>query len=1180
MLTDSDYYEELLACEDDLIDEYLSGALPAGERADFESHFLSTPERVRKLRFARALQRYVADAADETEREGGRFSRALATFFRALAGSPARAAATAFVLLAVFGLLTWFVYFRRDAAFDRGLAAVQEAIQSRRPFEARMSGLAYTPWVVTRDGSGEAGDPAALERAERLLLNAADERPGPAADRALGKLYLAKKDYGRAVSMFESALKADERDARLHNDLGVALLEKGRVAGADSGEAGDIEALSRSVKEFGRALELDDTLNEARFNRALAYQQMRLRRQAVEGWKDYLQHDSTSLWADEAREKLKHLEESGRADTRGDGRGARDFLEAWHAGDEAAAWRAYSRSYNSSGNEVANALLDSLLGPDVAGAAPGGGEALPALAYLAGLDTARAGDQFLADVVGQYERAGASRRPLLAEARGHMKAGEARTAELKWGEAAGEFTSARLGYERAGDAAGRSLAEYRLAVCQIFLKEIGKARVAFEHLHAVCESRQYQWLAAQCLYRLAHVSIWADEYTKAIDYSARALAEFKRREDLDGELSCLSQLADVNQSLNRVERSLGYLRRGLALFDERGAQLSKQWEILAQIGFSLSSLGHNEAALLYQKEALSLAQESLTPLQVSRSHGYVGAACAALKMYAEAAAHATQALETGAAVTEETGRREMMANASLQLADVYRQSGDCAKALDAYDHSLGLYGELNDQYYTYASHKGRLLCLASGTDDQAIGEELRTTLALFDGYRGGITAETQRASFFDKEQGVYDFAIGFEASRANDPVKAFEYSEQSRARSLLDAVEHGAEVLRKVYGPDVALPATARSLSLTEVLAGLPEGSQVLQYAVLEDRLLLWVVSKTGVRQEQVGISAGRLTQEVRAYLAAVSHPPADEGDGGAARLGAELYRTLITPAEPYLDKSKYLCVVPDKALHYLPFGALVSPATGRYLLEDYTVGVAPSSTIFVGTSAAAAARGGATSPGAECVLSVGDPAYSPSAFPSLPALPGATREATAVSELYPKRRLLLRGTAGERQVKDEFMRADVAHLAAHYVVDEGSEMLSGFPLAPEAGGGAGRPGDDGFLQSYELYGLRLPRTRLVVLSACRTGIEQQYGGEGAVGATRPFLAAGVPLVVASLWPVDSESSAELMVSFHRHRTRDQAASADALRLAQTELARGPDRRRRHPFYWAAFVPVGGLTTF
>lgn len=1178
MLTDSDYYEELLACEEELIDQYLSRTLPAEEREAFDRHFLSTPERVRKLRFARALRRYVADAepapARREARRAGAFSRALAAFFRALAGTPGRAAASTLAAVAVFGLAAWLFYFRPDAAFERGLAALQEAQRERRPFEARVSGFAYAPWYVTRDGSAPAGDPAALERAGRLLLNAADERPGPAADRALGKLYLARRDYDRAASAFESALRADERDARMHNDLGVALYQKGRSAAAVDGGAADIEALARSVREFDRALELDGSLAEARFNRALAYQHMGLRRQAAEGWRDYLQHDAGSRWAEEARSNLKLLEESGAADPRGEGRDAQDFLDAWHAGDEAAAWRAYSRSHTSAGNKVVNALLDSLLGDD--SRAQQQGEALPALNYLAGLESNKSGDLFLADVVGHYERAGRSRRPLLAGARGHLKAGEALTTELKWGEAANEFTRAALDYERAGDGAGRAFAEYRLAICRIFLRDLGKARADFERLRADCDGRQYRWLAAHCLYRLAHVSIDSEEYTKAIDYSARALAGFERSEDPDGELSCLSQLADVNQSLNRVGRSLGYLRRGLALCDRKAARPMKHWEILVQTAFSLGSLRQDAAALLYQKEALSLALEKGTPLHISRSHGYVGAAYAALKMYAEAAAHATRALEAGAALADDAARRESMEFATLKLGDVYRQSGDCAKAIDSYDRSLGLYSELKADYYAYAAHKGRLLCLAAGPDDAAVGRELLTTLALFDNYRGGITAESQRASFFDREQGVYDLAIGYEASRANNPGKAFEYSEASRGRSLLDAVEHGAEVLKKVYGPDVSLPSAARPLSLSEVLAGLPEDSQVLQYAVLEDRLMLWVVTKSGVRQEQVGVAAGRLTEEVRAYLAAVSRPPAGEGDGGAARIGAELYRTLVTPAEPYLDKSKYLCVVPDKALHYLPFGALPSPATGRYLLEDYEVGVAPSSTIFVGASAAAAARAEAA---AESLLSVGDPAFSPAAFPELPPLPSSGREAAAVSALYPKRRLLLRGDAGERQVREEFARADVAHLATHYVVDEGSEMLSGFPLAAEAGG-ARRPEADGFLQSHELYGLRLPRTRLVVLSACRTGIEQQYGGEGAVGATRPFLAAGVPLVVASLWPVETDASAELMVSFHRHRTRDRMATADALRLAQTELARGADVRRRHPFYWAAFVPVGAHTTF
>lgn len=109
---------------------------------------------------------------------------------------------------------------------------------------------------------------------------------------------------------------------------------------------------------------------------------------------------------------------------------------------------------------------------------------------------------------------------------------------------------------------------------------------------------------------------------------------------------------------------------------------------------------------------------------------------------------------------------------------------------------------------------------------------------------------------------------------------------------------------------------------------------------------------------------------------------------------------------------------------------------------------------------------------------------------------------------------------------------------------------------------------------------MKLPHARLVVLSACQTGIERQYKGEGAVSIARPFLVAGVPLVVASLWPVDSEATEKLMVSFHQHRTRDQLTTATALRRAQQEMIAGADTRYREPYYWAAFTAIGGYTSY
>ena len=159
-----------------------------------------------------------------------------------------------------------------------------------------------------------------------------------------------------------------------------------------------------------------------------------------------------------------------------------------------------------------------------------------------------------------------------------------------------------------------------------------------------------------------------------------------------------------------------------------------------------------------------------------------------------------------------------------------------------------------------------------------------------------------------------------------------------------------------------------------------------------------------------------------------------------------------------------------------------------------------------------------------------------------------------------------------------EIVKADVVNLATHYVVDPRSPMRSMLVLAKEPGRSE-REESDGGLRASEVYRLKLPRTRLVVLSACQTGIERSYSGEGAIGIARPFIKAGVPLVVASLWPVDSEATAELIVKFHERRARG-LSSVEALTQAQRELIENSNGRFREPYYWSAFSAIGGLASF
>jgi CHAT domain-containing protein len=63
---------------------------------------------------------------------------------------------------------------------------------------------------------------------------------------------------------------------------------------------------------------------------------------------------------------------------------------------------------------------------------------------------------------------------------------------------------------------------------------------------------------------------------------------------------------------------------------------------------------------------------------------------------------------------------------------------------------------------------------------------------------------------------------------------------------------------------------------------------------------------------------------------------------------------------------------------------------------------------------------------------------------------------------------------------------------------------------------------------------------------------------------------------VSSLWPVESDATAELMIGFHRYRKGEGLSSVEALRRAQLDMLHGARQLYRAPYYWAAFTLTGG----
>jgi CHAT domain-containing protein len=141
----------------------------------------------------------------------------------------------------------------------------------------------------------------------------------------------------------------------------------------------------------------------------------------------------------------------------------------------------------------------------------------------------------------------------------------------------------------------------------------------------------------------------------------------------------------------------------------------------------------------------------------------------------------------------------------------------------------------------------------------------------------------------------------------------------------------------------------------------------------------------------------------------------------------------------------------------------------------------------------------------------------------------------------------------------------DVVHFATHGILNPEHPELSGIVLS--LFDRDGNPAK-GFLRLYDIYDLRLP-VRLVVLSACSTGLGEEVRGEGLVGLVAGFLSSGTQGVIASYWDVDDAATAELMSRFYRNLLVEGLSPSKSLQMAQSSMWN--ETRWFSPELWSAF---------
>jgi CHAT domain-containing protein len=419
------------------------------------------------------------------------------------------------------------------------------------------------------------------------------------------------------------------------------------------------------------------------------------------------------------------------------------------------------------------------------------------------------------------------------------------------------------------------------------------------------------------------------------------------------------------------------------------------------------------------------------------------------------------------------------------------------------------------------------------------------------------------------------------------------------------------------------LRASFTHATLAEIREAVPDDTVLIEYVSYRPffvrnkraeafgarRYAAYVLRGDGITKSVDLGDAAAIEQNVQRLRAALATP--DNGD--ARQLARALYKQIVEPMETPLQDANRVVVSPDGALNLIPFGALVTPRN-RFLVETHTISYVTSGRDLPGLLDNRRKQRVASAPAV-----FADPLFDGLRVTTGPraetrgidagvlskalqfdSLPGTADEAKALAKVLPDARIFMGADATEARLKS-LRGPAILHIATHGFFLPGaartappSSLPASVVNAPSTGGTIGDreealvlsgvalaganqrssgDGEDGILTALETAGLDLWGTRLVVLSACETGIGDVKHGDGVYGLRRALVLAGSESQVMSLWQVSDEATRHLMVDYYR-RLRRGEGRADALRQVQLAMLKGR-QNLRHPFYWASFILSG-----
>lgn len=690
---------------------------------------------------------------------------------------------------------------------------------------------------------------------------------------------------------------------------------------------------------------------------------------------------------------------------------------------------------------------------------------------------------------------------------------------------------------------------------------------------------------------LSNLYLFQGKLDLALKFMERSRGKYEVLQMPAQTANCELELADIYLELNLLQEAAELYESSARVFEELGmrAELARCSLNLARTLFLSGEI--NEARLQNEKaETLFHSEGNLVATasaQVFKSQiFYLENDFATAKNLAE---NALEVFTKNKNLRYELFGRWLLGEIALAGNDLKRASEIFEKTLsDAKDNSSSI-----ENLCLIALGK-----IAVKRNKKADAERFfRRSVELTEKTRSTLQAEEFRMAFLGNK--LFPFLEIAKIKLAEKDLKeAFRWFERSRSRSLFDAIEtpfvpagsgkHDDKITAKIQklrgelnwfynrlnrnstsGLEVRKELNSlkkevfkREKRLSELERRLPKvsgsnfefdienlqsrlGESILvEYVCFDEKISAFLISKNDIHFYENIAAEKNVNEEISQFLfqiktarfiAKLSETNQKIALSRVIKHSQKLYDLLVKPL--CLDAKK-IVFVPTNQLHYLPFHALSNG--NNFLIEKCEIAYAPSAAVL-----------------ANC-LQKSVENYDSALLVAFAdeIIPNAEIEVEKIA-LSLKQSVKLKGKkATLKNIQKQAKGANLLHFACHAKFRPDNPLFSALNLS----------GENLAVRDARKIDLQ---NKLVVLSACETGLSKIESGEEILGLSRGFLSAGAATLILSFWTVHDDPTLLLMTDFYKN-LRDGKTPSESLRAAQIQ------NLENHPYFWSPFFLVGG----